>query len=80
MEINSKETKRPSAADAVEGEVIDFFKANPFLLVSEGRLASLLCRPPEMVSEAVRALEEAGMLARRFGEALLGVEEVLAQA
>jgi hypothetical protein len=66
-----------AAAASVRSEVIDFFKANPFLLVSEARLASLLCRPPEMVCEAVRMLLDAGILTRRYGEALLGVEENL---
>jgi hypothetical protein len=69
-----------TASSSVRSEVIGFFKANPFLLVSERRLASLLCRPPEMVYEAVRTLEEAGLLTRRFGEALLGVEKALAEA
>jgi hypothetical protein len=67
-----------TASDSVRGEVIGFFKTNPFLLVSETRLASLLCRPPDMVCEAVRELEEAGLLTRRYGETLLGVEEALA--
>lgn len=67
-----------SAADgSVKTEVVGFFQDNPFLLVSEGRLASLLCRPYDMVCEAVRALEEEGLLKRRFGDALLGVEENL---
>ncbi len=68
----------PVACVSVRNEVIGFFRANPFLLVSEGRLASLLCRPPEIIHRVVRALEEAGYVTRRFGEALLGVEEVLA--
>jgi len=70
----------PEMSGAVRSEVIGFFKSNPFLLVSEERLASLLCRPPEMVNEAVRFLEEAGLLARSFGAALLGVEDSLANA
>ena len=68
------------ASGAVTKEVVGFFKENPFLLVTEGRLAALLCRPPGMVSEAVQALEEAGLLRRRYGDALLGVEENLAKA
>jgi hypothetical protein len=67
----------PQTSGSVEREVIGFFRSNPFLLVSEGRLASLLCRPPEMVREAVMALEDAGLLSRRYGETLLGVEENL---
>lgn len=70
----------PKMSGAVKSEVIGFFQANPFLLVSEARLASLLCRPPDMVNEAVRSLEEAGLLTRGFGETLLGVESNLAQA
>ncbi|MDD3717439.1 MAG: hypothetical protein PHP28_02100 [Actinomycetota bacterium] len=70
----------PAAGGSVKAEVIGFFKANPFLLVSEGRLASLLCRPHDMVCEAVKSLEEAGLLTRRFGEALLGVAENLVQS
>ena len=66
------------ASDSVQKEIIGFFKDQPFLLVSEGRLASLLCRPPSMVREAVRALEEEGLLLRRNGETLLGVEDNLA--
>jgi hypothetical protein len=69
----------PAASVSVRREVVGFFKANPFLLVSEGRLATLLCRPPDMVCEAVKALEEAGLLSRRYGEALLGVEDSLAK-
>ncbi|MBN2027117.1 MAG: hypothetical protein JW854_10215 [Actinobacteria bacterium] len=68
----------PETSGSVKSEVIGFFKSNPFLLVSEARLASLLCRPIDMVNEAVRALEEAGLLTRSFGEALLGVEDNLA--
>jgi len=68
----------PELYGSVRNEVIGFFKSNPFLLVSEGRLASLLCRPPDMVSEAVRSLEKAGLLTRSYGEALLGVEDNLA--
>ena len=78
MEINGNTSAfLIAAAGSVKSEVVDFFKANPFLLVSEARLASLLCRPPEMVCEAVRMLLDAGLLTRRYGEALLGVEENL---
>ena len=80
MEYYDKEINREASVNmSVQQEVIGFFKSNPFLLVSETRLASLLCRPPEVVCEAVRALEEAGLLTRRYGEALLGVEDNLAR-
>ncbi len=59
---------------SVEREVIGFFKDQPFLLVSERRLASLLCRPLEMVKEAVGSLEEAGFLIRKDEETLLCTE------
>ena len=80
MEYYGNEIDRDVANISVQKEVIGFFKSNPFLLVSETRLASLLCRPPEIVCEAVRSLEEAGLLTRRYGEALLGVEDNLARA
>lgn len=81
MEYNGNLVARyPEMCGSVRSEVIEFFKSNPFLLVSEARLASLLCRPQEMVSEAVRSLEEAGLLTRGYGEALLGVEDNLANA
>ncbi|MEW6553433.1 MAG: hypothetical protein AB1384_03995 [Actinomycetota bacterium] len=73
-------TRLIAAATSVKDEIIDFFKANPFLLVSEARLAALLCRPPEMVCEAVAVLLDAGLLARRYGEALLCVKEELDEA
>ena len=72
--------EKSTESGSVRCEVIGFFRANPFLLVNEGRLASLLCRPREMVREAVEDLERAGLLTRRFGEALLGVEEALARS
>lgn len=65
------------ASGSVQKEIIGFFKDHPFLLVSEGRLACLLCRPPDMVRESVRALEEAGLLLRKDGEILLGVSDNL---
>ena len=81
MEYSGNEIDRDVAVNiSVQKEVIGFFKSNPFLLVSETRLASLLCRPPEIVCEAVRSLEEAGLLTRKYGEALLGVEDNLARA
>ena len=67
------------ASDSVQKEIVGFFKDHPFLLVSEGRLACLLCRPPGMVREAVRALEEKGLLLRKNGEVLLGVADNLAR-
>lgn len=60
---------------SVEKEVARFFKDHPFLLVSERRLAALLCRPLEMVTEAVRALEEEGFLARKGEDTLLCAQE-----
>lgn len=74
--------ERPALALDVSGsvqrEVAGFFKEYPFLLVDEKRLAVLLCRPIEMVSEAVRLLEEAGFLARRDKETLTCISEDLA--
>ena len=67
------------ASGCVQREVLGFFKDHPFLLVSEGRLATLLCRPPSMVCEAVRELERAGLLARRYDGILLGVEDSLSK-
>lgn len=63
----------------VKNEVLSFFEANPFLLVSEERLASMICRPRDMVCQAVRELESAGLISRRFGEALLGIGEAAAR-
>ncbi len=82
MEYYGDETAcdvKASVSVTVKKEVAGFFKSNPYLLVSEERLASLLCRPPEIVCEAVRSLEEAGLLTRGFGETLLGVEDILAR-
>jgi hypothetical protein len=73
-------TRLIAATSSVKGEIVDFFNANPFLLVSEARLAALLCRPPEMVCEAVSLLLDAGLLTRRYGEALLGVADNLREA
>jgi hypothetical protein len=61
----------------VEREVVALFKDHPYLLVSDARLASLLCRPLEMVEEAVAALENAGFLARKDGETLLCTEDYI---
>jgi len=63
--------------ESVEREVIEFFKQHPYLLVSEERLAALLCRPLHMVSDAVRSMEEAGLLARKDSRTLLGVGDSL---
>jgi hypothetical protein len=63
---------------SVEREVASFFKDYPFLLVSEKRLASLLCRPLEMVEEAVVALEKTGFLTRKGEETLLCTEDYMA--
>ncbi len=78
MELYGNEmTADPEASVSVQREIIGFFKDHPFLLVSEGRLACLLCRPPDMVCEAVRSLEEEGLLLRKDGETLLGVADNL---
>ena len=78
---NHGESSAPGSAgrEAVKREVLGFFKRNPFLLVSEERLSVMLCRPPDMVLDAVRSLEDAGLLKRRSGGTLLGVEEGLAE-
>ena len=78
--IGSAATGHAEESASVQREVLGFFKDHPFLLVSEGRLASLLCRPPSMVCEAVRELERAGLLARRYDGVLLGVEDSLTKA
>jgi DNA-binding MarR family transcriptional regulator len=61
----------------VEREVVGFFKEHPYLLVSEERLAALLCRPPHMVTQAVKCMEEAGLLVRKDNQTLLGICESL---
>jgi hypothetical protein len=63
--------------ESVEREVSEFFKAHPYLLVSEERLAALLCRPPHMVIQAVRSMEEAGLLTRKDNQTLLGIDDSL---
>ena len=60
---------------SVEKEVLGFFREHPFLLVSENRLAALLCRPLDMVSEAVKAMEMKGLLARKDNQTLLSVND-----
>ncbi|MDY6795655.1 MAG: hypothetical protein SWK76_10325 [Actinomycetota bacterium] len=60
---------------SVEKEVLGFFREHPFLLVSESRLAALLCRPLDMVSEAVKAMEMKGLLARKDNQTLLSINE-----
>jgi hypothetical protein len=65
--------ENPSFAALVKEEVRDFFSANPFLLVSESRLAVLLCRPSHMVRQAVTALEDEGLLERRDEDTLVGL-------
>lgn len=68
-------TSAPAAKrnESVEREVIGFFQDHPYLLVSEERLAALLCRPPQMVTQAVKHMEEAGLLARKDNQTLLGM-------
>jgi hypothetical protein len=63
--------------ESVEREVVGFFKEHPYLLVSEERLAALLCRPPHMVTQAVKCMEEAGLLVRKDNQTLLGICESL---
>ena len=63
----------------VEREVAGFFRDLPFLLVSERRLAALLCRPLGMVVEAVRVLEEEGFLTRKGEDTLVCAEGNLAE-
>lgn len=72
-------TSAPAARrdESVEREVIGFFKEHPYLLVSEERLAALLCRPPHMVTQAVKSMEEAGLLARKDNQTLLGIGDSL---
>lgn len=78
-EYGGKAARNFLGSESVEREVVGFFKDHPFLLVSESRLAALLCRPPEMVEAAVGALEETGFLARRGEETLLCVEDSMAE-
>lgn len=68
-------TGSSSFAARVREEILDFFAANPFLLVSERRLASLLCRPPHLVREAVSLLEDEGLLKHRDEDTLIGLWE-----
>lgn len=65
--------ENPSFVDLVRDEVRGFFFSNPFLLVSESRLAALLCRPPHLVRQAVRDLEDEGLLERRDEDTLVGL-------
>ncbi len=67
--------ENPPLAGIVIREIRDFFTSNPFLLVSERRLATLLCRPPHLVREAVRILEGEGLLERRDEDTLIGLWE-----
>jgi hypothetical protein len=62
----------------VESEVAAMFRDHPYLLVSESRLASLLCRPLEMVRGAVARLEEKGILARKDEDTILCTEDYMA--
>lgn len=67
--------KAAESRATVEREVADFFSGHPYLLVSEDRLAVLLCRPFDMVAEAVKAMEDAGRLARRGDDGLLFTDD-----
>ncbi len=52
----------PGALQMIKDEIIAFFAANPFLMVSEEWLATLLCRPLLLVREAVLELTAEGRL------------------
>lgn len=78
MEIFESYLPASQGLESVEREVACFFREHPFLLVSEGRLATLLCRPREMVTEAVLKMERAGKIVRRDRDTLLGVNDELA--
>ncbi|MBC7253584.1 MAG: hypothetical protein H5T72_06425 [Actinobacteria bacterium] len=54
-----------SSLRRIKKEIADFFAANPFLLVSEDWLASLLCRPVRLVEAAVRELMAESVLEKR---------------
>jgi hypothetical protein len=71
MENYGSETFAIDADGSVLREVAGFFKEHPFLLVDEKRLAILLCRPLQMISEAVRTLEATGVLRRKGEETLI---------
>lgn len=77
--VYSGNTSAPVAGryESVEREVIGFFKEHPYLLVSEERLAALLCRPLHMVGQAVKYMEETGLLARKDSRTLIGIGESL---
>jgi hypothetical protein len=79
MEDYGKLVSDSEGHESVRREVFVFFKDHPFLLVSEERLAALLCRPLDMVAAAVRSLEESGFLARKGEETLLCREDYMAE-
>jgi hypothetical protein len=64
--------EEPSSLHRIKEEIIDFFASNPFLLVSEDWLASLICRPARLVEEAVLELLAEGTLEKRDRHILLG--------
>lgn len=73
--MGENDTSRESGSSShekVKREIEEFFAANPFLMVCENRLASLLCRPPRLVEMAVRELERDGCLERRDAHTLVG--------
>lgn len=74
------DTPQVDAAASVEEEVAAFFRQHPYILVSEERLAVLLCRPLGLVAQAVRRMEEAGSLARKHEDTILYVEGGVAGA
>lgn len=59
----------------IKNEITDFFTANPFLLVGEDWLASLICRPTHLVEAAVRELIDEGVLRERDRHFLLGLAD-----
>lgn len=70
----------PSSLERIKGEITGFFAGNPFLLVSEDWLASLLCRPVGLVEKAVLELVSEGTLGKRDRHVFLETEEGLAHA
>lgn len=61
----------PPGVRIVEREILDLFDGNPFLLVDEDKLSSLLCRPIQLVMAAVSLLEKEGKLRRSRQHSLI---------
>jgi len=64
----------------VEEEILGLFGCNPFLLVDEEMLATLLCRPPHLVKAAVGLLEREGKLKRSHQNTLVGTASLEVEA